>query len=70
MNRPDARMTGGLAAAVVLGAAVAFVWCSSVGRTVIVPALIHFRLYHEPYSHGLNDYTAHGVFATLHYRWP
>lgn len=28
-----------------------------------------FSLYDEPYSHGRNDYTAHGVFATLNYRW-
>ena len=28
-----------------------------------------FSLYDEPYSHGLNDYTAHGVFTTLNYRW-
>ena len=28
-----------------------------------------FSLYDEPYSHGLNNYTAHGVFTTLHYRW-
>jgi len=28
-----------------------------------------FSLYDEPYSAGLNDYTAHGVFGTLNFRW-
>lgn len=28
-----------------------------------------FSLYDEPYSAGRNDYTAHGVFGTLNFRW-
>ena len=28
-----------------------------------------FSLYDEAYSEGLNDYTAHGVFAMLNFRW-
>jgi hypothetical protein len=28
-----------------------------------------FSLYDEPYSAGLNDYVAHGVFGTLNFHW-
>ena len=45
MNGPDTRITGGLAAVAVLGAAFAFVSCSSVGRTVVTPALIEGATY-------------------------
>lgn len=30
----------------------------------------HFYHYREPSTGDLNDYTAHGVFATLKFRWP
>ena len=29
-----------------------------------------FYHYSEPSSAGINDYTAHGVFATLSFKWP